>query len=319
MNKAIAAALLCVILQAVPTASAAVKFEKVTDHYYWLESSPGGIAMSAVVSEGGILIVNPPGEPAFSEAMKALQKISSKPVNWIVCTDYALAREGNSDLLGKQGASLLGGVEFWNLIDSAPKNEDAAAKAKSDTPDRMIFGKQVRLFPDNLEIRVIAIQAKARTAGDLVVAIPAEKVLIIGDLFSPGSYPTIDASPGNGTALGWLEGMKQAIDAVPLVKSAMPAPKPDPSKPPPEEKTLEELIFVVPGHGPLSNLQEAKSLYDTALKLKGDAQRSVSSGRSREHFLSAVATGVYRQYANLEPFAGRLYDELLALKAKTGK
>jgi glyoxylase-like metal-dependent hydrolase (beta-lactamase superfamily II) len=325
MKKAYAASLLCLWLSALPPAFSAVRFEKVTDHYYWLESGPGGQTVSAVITEGGILVVNAPGEPALAETMAALQKLSSKPVNWTFSTDYAIGRSGGCEVLGRQGAAWLGGAEFWKLLDSARADDKGGAEKKDEargrpeSADRMIFPKMMRLFPDNLEIRVLSIQARSRTSGDQIVYLPAEKVLILGDLFSPGNYPLIDAQPGNGTALGWIEGMKQAIDAAPILKSAMPQPKPDPTKPPPEEKTPEELVVVVPGHGPRSNLLEVKNLYETVVKLKADAQRSVSSGRSREHFLSSVAAGVYRQFGNLDSFAGRLYDELSAAKTKPEK
>ena len=159
----------------------------------------------------------------------------------------------------------------------------------------------------------------------------SEKVLHVGDLFVPGSYPAIDTSEGQGSAIGWLEAMRQVIESVPVLKSAMPQPKAPPSKLPPpkappsktppsktpqdpteaalEEKTLEEQVIVIPGHGPVSNLQEMKDLFETSRKLRLEAGRAAAARRSRDGFLASPGLAPFRVYENFEAFAAQLYGE----------
>ena len=120
----------------------------------------------------------------------------------------------------------------------------------------------------------------------------------------------IDSGPGEGSAPGWINGLKQVIDSVPLLKSAMPQPKPDPSAVPEPEKTLEEQITVIPGHGPAANLQQMKDLLALTQKLRTEAARAVAARRSREDFLRLLSMEVFGAYGNLEAFAGQLFDDL---------
>jgi hypothetical protein len=62
-----------------------------------------------------------------------------------------------------------------------------------------IGAEQLRLLP----------QAPAHTDGDVAVFLPSSNVLIMGDLFTNGSYPVIDESSG-----GSLRGMIEALEAL---------------------------------------------------------------------------------------------------------
>ncbi len=307
-------------------ATAALRFEKVSDHVYFLQAKEEGTNSAAILSSEGFLMVNPPAEPPLQSVLEALRKIAPRPVRWVVSTDYLQERNGGGTALLGRGAALLASKELRDLLSGAPAQDakelpaDQVAKsgtedARPDTGPRITFTRQMHLFPDNLEIRIIAVQHRARTSGDVLVFVPAEKVLITGDFFISGTFPQVD-NTGGGSALGWIDGLKQAIDAVPLLKSAMPQPKPDPSKPPPEEKTLEEQITVIPGQGPRSNLQEMKDLQEAALKLRSELSKAIGAGRSRESILTSSALGPARSLGNFESFSAALYDELSAQKAK---
>ncbi len=306
--------------------AAKARFEKVTDHFYWLQLQADGPGVGAVVTDGGVLLVNPPAQPQLTDVLGALKAVTSKPPNWVVNTDYSYERDGGSNELAQQGASILESKALRHLagrkvetpaLPAGSKDKEGTSDGKArETAQRLVFDRQVRVFPDNLEVRVFALQSPAHTGGDVVVFIPAEKVLIVGDLFASGSYPVIDREPGGGSGLGWLDGMKQAIDAVPLLKSTMPQPKPDPTKPPPEEKTLAELIVVQPGHGPRSNLQEMKDMLEVTQKLVSEVSRAVSRGRSRDVLTAWPAASPYRAYSNLDAFVAVVSDELIARKVK---
>ncbi len=311
------------VWQAVPAkarpAAAALRFEKVSDHVYFLQARDEGVNSAAILSSEGFLVINPPGEPGLQPVLDALRQIAARPVRWVVSTDYLLERVGGGTILQGRGAALIASRELSDLSSLSPPAIQADKGAAEDTPadvgPRLVFTRQMRLFPDNLEIRIIAVQQGARTGGDVVVFVPTEKVLITGRMFASESFPQIDEDAG-GRASGWIDGLKQVIDVVPLLKSAMPPPKPDPNKPPPEEKTLEEQVTVIPGQGPRANLQEMKDLLEAASKLRSEITRAIGAGRSRESTLNFSALGPARSLDNFEPFAGMLFDEIAAKKVK---
>jgi len=116
---------------------------------------------------------------------------------------------------------------------------------------------------------------------------------------------------GGGRPLAWADGMKRVIEAAPLAKRAIPQPKPGTSAAPEEQKTLEELVAVIPGHGPASNLREVKDLLESAQRLRNEAARAISLKRTRDAFLTSVSlTPSFSARKNLDLFAAQLYEVL---------
>jgi hypothetical protein len=274
-------------------------FEKVGDHCYYLQLKERK-NVAAVVTEDGILVVDPPQEPDLSVAVDALRRISSKPVRWVVLTDPRFSRAAGTRFFAEQGSLLLASTQLRALSTTQPE----------ETPSFpwLTFERQMHLFPSNLEIRIMAIQHKASTGGDVVAYVPAEKVLFVGDLYEAACYPDIDDA-SQGSALGWIDGLKQVIDSVPVLKSAIP-PKPEPK--PKQERTLEEGILVVSARGEASNLQNMKDLLEACQKLRRDISKAIRMGQSCESFLASPGADPYRGYANLAPFAAQLFEDLAA-------
>lgn len=304
---------------------AASHFEKLTDHCYYLQSKDDGTNVGAVVTDDGVLLINPPPLSAPDSTLEALKQLTAKPVRWIVGTDYRFAGSPICSYFEEQGAVIL---ESQALVDIATTIEEETAFEyappqtkvnESPIPEtdnvsancpQLLFENQVRLYPAGVEVHIFALEHKAHSAADVAVFVPSEKVLFVGDLFEQGDYPTIDASSGGGSARGWFEGFKQVIDAVPLLKAAKPPLKVDEEQPPEEEKSLEELVTVVASRGVPSNLLEMKNLLEFSGKLRADVIRAVRAGRDKDSFMRSSASDQYRLYGNLEAFVEQLFAEI---------
>lgn len=312
MKKALpglAAILILFSVSAPAVRPAPAGFQKVSPHFFYFESASEAGNTGAVVTTEGVLLIDPPPEAGNAAMLSALKALTSRPVRWIIFTDYQRAAAGGWAPFLKQGAAVILGKELDRLAGAA-SGQDANRTPAAQPNPRFTFGQQVHLWPSAIEIRVLAVKSKARTAGDVVVFLPAEKVLATGELFVPSSFPVIDDGSGEGSARGWIDGFRQVIDFVPLLKSAMPQPKPDPAAIPEPAKTLEETFVIVPGHGPASNMQEMKKVLAAAQKLRVETSRAHGVGRSREVFIKSLPQDVYGEFGNLEDFAGRLFDEL---------
>jgi len=309
---AICASVIMILPSSQAAGSLAAGFHKVSGHFYCLESPAGTANTSAVVAGDGVLLIDPPPAPEIPELLNALRKITAKPVRWVVYTDYHGLCAGDSAAFQKMDALIIGSKEQDRLAASLPAaDQGPGAQPGPMRPNpRFLFGRQLHLFPADIEVRILAIRYKARTAGDVFVYVPSENVLAVGDLFNPLNYPLIDSGTGEGSAPGWIDGLKQVIDSVPLLKSAIPQPKPEPSAALEPEKTLEELVTVIPAHGAPANLKQMKDLHAIATKLRAEAARAVSYGRNREEFLRYLSWEAFGSYGNLEAFAGQLLDDL---------
>jgi hypothetical protein len=316
-NAFFAALWACAILCGIQGFGAVPRFEKVSEHCYYLQLKDKGENVAAVVTDEGVLLIDPPQEPGLSITMEALGRLTPKPVRWLTFTEPRYVNSSGTRYFSEKGAFLLAGGQLRSLVrENTPKDTEQFRW--------FIFSRQMFLFPAGVEIRILALQHKSRTGGDAIVFVPDEKVLFVGNLFEAARYPEIDSDAG-GSPAGWFDGMKQVVDYVPVLKAAIPpksakakpVPLPKPAIPPakPEEKpepeiTLEEGFAVVSATGEVSNFQNAKDLLEGSLKLRNELSRIVKAGRPCESFLISSISNPYRSYGNLEPFADRLCEAL---------
>jgi glyoxylase-like metal-dependent hydrolase (beta-lactamase superfamily II) len=276
------------------------RFEKLSEHCYALQVGSG---VAAVVTEDGVLLVNPPDEPGVTAVVDALRRLTQKPVRWMVATDYRFALSKGAAYFGEHGAVLLTSKEQAEVLSSLPGENSTSAAA-----DRLIFGRQMHLFPSGVEVRIFGVRKRAHTGGDVVVFVPSDKVVVVGDLYAAGSYPDIDIDPGRGDALGWIEGMKEVIDSIPLLKPAITQPKPEIK--PEEEKTLEQQVLVFSSYGAPSDLQQMKDLLSASRKLREQIARIVAMRRPCGSFLSSTEAVEFQTYGNLENYVNALCTAL---------
>ncbi|MDM7995141.1 MAG: hypothetical protein QUT30_05575 [Acidobacteriota bacterium] len=284
--------------------SAAPRFVEVSDHCYYLQLEESRDNVAAVVTADGILLINPPQLPDLSVVLEALKEVSSKTVRWVVFTEPSFSRNAGASFPSDLKPVMLTCIRQKNLAQGPAPTVDA--KIGSSSSEWLIFERQMSLFPSDLEIRIFSVQHRARSGGDIVVFVPSEKVLLVGALYEAARYPDINAAL-DGTAIGWFDGMKQVIDAVPILKPAIPQVKSDPKAD--KDKRLEEFITVVSSRGEPSNLQNMKDLLESAQKLRSDIARIIKRGRGCEDFLASSGANAYRSYANLDAFAAQLCAE----------
>jgi hypothetical protein len=251
-----------------------------------------------------------------------LKRISSKPVRWILFTNPRYLHATGARYYAERGAQLLAGARCRSLsakTAEADFKDIAKSGARGGNSKELlsfpwiVFDRQMHLFPSNTEIRIVALQQNAHTGGDVFVFVPAEKVVFAGDLYEAARFPDIDVD-AEGSALGWIDGLKQVIDTIPLLKLAIPQAKlePKPKSKAEPEKTLEAGVTIISGREGVSNLQNMKDLLDAAQKLRNDISKAIKAVRTRDQFLFSPAADSYRNRANFEPFATLLYEALSA-------
>ncbi len=178
MKRAIFAVILAIAIRCGNESfGASPRFEKVSDHCFYLQLKESS-NVAAVVTEEGVLLVNPPQEPDLSLAIDALKRITTKAVRWVVFTDHSYSHDAGARFFAERGALLLASTQLRVLSASikgaesgdrvTPKSENGNLGGTLSFP-WLTFDHQMHLFPSNLDIRIIAVQHKARTAGDVVV------------------------------------------------------------------------------------------------------------------------------------------------------
>jgi hypothetical protein len=289
--------------------------EKVSAHCYRLPTSKAGENAAAVVTEDGILMVNPPPKALLSTVLESLQTITPQTVRWVVFTSPRSLSDSGAALLAERGALFVSSVRLHKMLQPSSGAPPGPSGASGRSPERegsaskddfgwILFDRRMRLFPSSVEIRIFALSKSARTGEDIVLFLPEEKVLLVGDLFTAGRFPDIDTDSG-GDAAGWIDGLQEVIGAVPLLKPAIPQVKPAAKTE--QEKPLEESVRVVSASGNVSSLKDMKDLLEASQKLRSDVSRAARAGRTCDGFLASPASSPYRAFANLEAYARQLF------------
>jgi len=129
-----------------------------------------------------------------------------------------------------------------------------------------IGAEQLRLLP----------QTPAHTDGDVAVFLPASNVLVMGDLFTNGSYPVIDESSG-----GSLRGMVEAVEDLLAI--------------------IDGNSVVVPGHGAAADRTGLLAFRDMLRRIEDRILALVDAQLETGAIMSAQPT------AEFDPLWGRGY------------
>jgi len=366
MRKVLFSAVLLLLSTSALAQSSEEPFQQVSDHCYFLHIEESGENIAVVVTDQGTLLFDPPPEPDLSILFESLKTVTGGPVRWMIRTGFPYFQTAGVEYFSQLGAVLLTGsgqsvpsvpepgpstlpfqtqdpgfsqgdyndpdnatIAFSGQTGSKPAFFDTPELESSSVP-QFIFKKDLYLYPDDLEIRIVELEQEAWTKADVFAYVPDEKVLFVGRLFEAFYYPDIDALAG-GSALKWIDGLEQIINSVPLLISAIPPEKPDEEGEnedgaetdkqevvegedvlveEEEEVTLEELIAVVSSRGDVSNLQIMKEMLEASKRLRNGLSRAVKAGRSCERYLNSSSTNPYRIYGNFSFFTTQLCNEL---------
>jgi cyclase len=154
------------------------------------------------------------------------------------------------------------------------------------------FDNAVSVFFNGEEIKVIHFP-HGHTDGDSVIFFPKSNVVHMGDDFVTYGFPFVDLSGG-----GSVQGMIAALEEI---MSKLPAD-----------------VKVIPGHGPVSSLDDVRR-YVTMLKdTRGVVETGVKQGKSLEQLKQANVLAQWQKWSGdfitREQWLVTLYNELTGKK-----
>jgi len=287
---------------------------RLTPHFYTLtgsaKSDPGhpeaaGGRIGVLVGNDGVFMVDCSYAPLSGKIMKAIRKISKKPIRFLVNTHEHPDHTGGNPNFARQGAIVIARKTTRDalaqplppaiaaVIGSATLNNDPAR-----LPQMTLDGRSgVTFFLDNETIDLIPLP-DAHTDGDLILRFEQENVIMIGDFYRNYGYPFVDRGHG-----GTFTGMLAALDTVLAIA--------DPN------------TRLVPGHGTIVDRTALLAYRDMITDVRAKVASMITAGKTKQDVLAAHLTANYDAEtpggnevlpAGLGTSAGRfvaaLYDEL---------
>jgi cyclase len=268
-----------------------MKVTKVAGNVYLLQGAGGNIGAS--VGDDGIVIVDDQYAPLAEKIQAALEGITDKPVHFVINTHYHEDHTGGNAYFQKEGPIIAQDNVRKRLQEGSDTGNGATIHvphppaAKAALPI-ITFDHEVTVHLNGEDIRVLHFPA-GHTDGDSIIFFPKANVVHMGDDFVTYGFPFIDINGG-----GSIDGM---IDAVEKVIIQLPAD-----------------VKVIPGHGPLSTLDDVRSYLKMLKETREVVQQSLKQGKTLEQMKQGKILDPWKKYSgefiSEDVFLDTLYNSL---------
>ena len=187
---------------------------KVAPSVYWVE---GGASNSGfIVGSTGVVVIDAQMSPAAARiAIAEIAKITPKPVNAVIIT------HSDPDHVGGLPAYPSGTAIIEQENSRAAILASAADPAAppmlaalyhnlaANFPATKLVGESEKVTIAGVQMELIYV-APGHSAGDLIIYVPAQKVVFAGDVLTTntGQFPIIHVG---GSSLGWMEAMRKIL------------------------------------------------------------------------------------------------------------
>jgi len=250
-----------------PAAPAAHRVERVSEHAYVVFGRGGNVGV--FVGDTEAVLVDSQLEPGGPGLLEAVASATRLPLKLLVNTHHHPDHVGANALLAGRVQAIVAHANVRRRLEAEQAKLDPARRGGLPT---LLVGEadpekegrlDVRL--PGLELHVVHRRA-AHTDGDLLVGMPSELVLHVGDVMFLGVLPFVDVQAGGGSFAG-------VLDTVTWLASWVP-----------------DGVRVIPGHGPVAGKQELLRYRDflAALAAHAAAHPEASSRRLAETFDAAA-------------------------------
>jgi len=272
-----------------------MKVSKVAGNIYMLEGAGGNIGAS--VGDDGIVIVDDQYAPLADKIQVALKGITDKPVRFVINTHYHEDHTGGNAIFQKNAPVIAHENVRKRLQEGGTAGNGGSVhiEAKPQPKDALpiiTFDHDVTVHLNGEDIRALHFPA-GHTDGDSIIFFPKANVVHMGDDFVTYGFPFIDVDSG-----GSINGM---IDAVEKVIPQLP---PD--------------VKVIPGHGPVSNLDDVRAYLKMLKDTRDAVQSALKQGKTLEQMKQEKILDPWKKYSgdfiSEDAFLETLYNSLTGQK-----
>jgi cyclase len=231
-----------------------IKVTKVAGNVYMLEGAGGNIGVS--VGSDGILIVDDQFAPLADKIKAALKTLGEGKLKFVLNTHYHGDHTGGNIAFGPD-APIIAQTNVRKRLSTEQIsrffNRTTPAYPKEALPV-ITFDQAVSVFFNGEEIKVIHFP-RGHTDGDSVIFFTGSNVVHMGDDFFNGRFPVVDLEAG-----GDVEGMTRNVAEI-IGK-------------------LPQGVKVIPGHGPLSDVEGLKAFHRMLVETTGIVRKKIAAGKT---------------------------------------
>ncbi|MHC4992744.1 MAG: MBL fold metallo-hydrolase [Planctomycetota bacterium] len=273
MRSAVLSAALVAIVIAIPARPSLaqsmrdvnIRTTKVAEGIYMLEGRGGNLGLT--IGEDGAFLIDDQYAPLTGKITEAVEKLTEKPIRFVLNTHWHGDHTGGNENLGKAGAVIVAHENVRERM-SVDQFMEAFNNTVPAAPPKALpvitFSDSVTFHWNGDALHAIHVPA-AHTDGDTIVHFRQANVLHLGDTYFNGMYPFIDVASG-----GAIDGVIAAAD---LALSL-----------------ADEDTRIIPGHGPLSGIDELREYRAMLGTVRDRVGELIRQGKSRDEVVAAKPT-----------------------------
>jgi glyoxylase-like metal-dependent hydrolase (beta-lactamase superfamily II) len=231
-----------------------VKGSKVNGNVYILQADLGSGNIGASVGPDGILIVDDQFAPLADKIRAALKEAGGGPLKFILNTHWHFDHVGGNKVFGPEAPI----IAHTNVRKRLTTEQKVMGRTFPPEPKEawpiITFDQSLSIHFNGEEIKVFHM-FPGHTDGDSVVYFTGSKVIHMGDQYIANGFPFIDYESG-----GDVEGFAKNVAAV--LAQLPPGTK------------------VIPGHGPLSTLDDLKRYHRMLVETTASVRQRMEAGKS---------------------------------------
>ena len=237
-----------------------IKATKVAGNVYMLQGAGGNIGVS--VGDDGILIVDDQYAPLADKIRAALKGIADKKLRFILNTHWHGDHTGGNVEFGPEAP-----IIAHDNVRKRMATEQKSEFFRRTTPASPKEALPVITFEHNLTVHFNGEEIRAihyphgHTDGDSVIFFTTSNVVHLGDNFFAGGFPFVDLESG-GSVDGLTKNIGEIINKIPAGAK------------------------LIPGHGPLSTIDELKAYHRMLQETSGIIRQKISAGKTLEQMKS---------------------------------
>ena len=174
--------------------------QQLAPNVYW--ASGGGGNSGIIIGDSGVIVIDAKTTPASGKALlDEIAKLTPKPVTHVIIT-HSDGDHVNGLAAFPAGVTVIAHAGAKREMEAALAAGGRGAPPADHMPSQVIDGDGKRLMLDGVAIAVNH-WAPAHTSGDLVVYLPAQKIVFTGDIITTQPDALIHLEK-NGSSEGWV-------------------------------------------------------------------------------------------------------------------
>ncbi len=238
-----------------------IKSTKVSGSVYMLEGAGGNIGVC--VGSEGVLIVDDEFAPLAARIKASIAEICDKPIKFVVNTHF------HGDHTG--GNAEFGGSATIVAHDNVRKRMKSPPAPPKEALPVVTFNDCATVHLNGEEVRAIHIP-HGHTDGDSMIFFPGANVVHMGDDFVTYGFPFVDTASG-GSISGLIDGVEKAIGTLPAD------------------------VKVIPGHGPLSTLDDVRKYLEMLKETRRLVAQALKEGKTADQMKADHLLSKFDEYS----------------------